>query len=308
MVMINGVMGILEYVTNTSFGLVFLGGREDILVQPYEFTRISRATGLFSHANGLALYFNGLLPVLLLWGLVSRRPGMRILCSLSFVVGFVTLMLTYSRGGWLAFALSIPVLAFCYFCGKRGDSNRGSFGRLMILGIIAIVLAAPFFSDIMTRLTKDDYGAAISRIPLAMTALRSITERPVTGVGLGNYQPAVAFSDPDPVVDEFGYALGVHNMFLLIAAEVGVPALLLFLWISVLFVKHGLATIFLPDGERRLLAVGILSGLTAMYVHTMFENIFLGHEIWVILSFLGGCLVGLREIEPARLRAPLRPA
>ena len=303
MVMVGSMVGIAEYATDTSFGLVFLGGRDEILVQPYEFTRITRASGLFRHANELAEFLNGVLPVLCLWALASRRTGIRVLCSFAFVAGLVALVLTYSRGGWLAFAVSIPALAFFYFLAKRKDPNRGSLKRLIALGLLAVALIAPFFSPIMTRLTKDDYGAAVSRVPLAMTALRSIAEKPFTGVGLGNYQPAVAAYDPDPVLDENGNPLGVHNMFLLIAAEIGVPAVLLFVWISMNFFTRGMATVFRPDGEQRLFAVGVLSGLTALYVHTMFENVFLGHQTYVLLCFMGGSLVGLRELD---LRMGLR--
>ena len=79
------------------------------------------------------------------------------------------------------------------------------------------------------RLFLEDYGAARTRIPLTEVALNIIGHHPWLGIGLGNYTMAAPDYDTTPEGISYEFPRPVHNEFLLIAAEQGLPALGLFL-------------------------------------------------------------------------------
>jgi len=297
----SAVLGICQYFAGSSFDFQFLGGREAQLALQYGPANISRVSGFLGHANNLALFLSALLPVVL--GCAIRVGGyrLRLLCLISFGLGLVTLVLTYSRGGWMAFFISVFLIAI-FLLKRRG---RKQFSRAAVrvvgLGLVALILVFPLLPSVMARLTEDDYGAARSRIPMARTALEMIGENLLTGVGLGNYRYVVPDYDNNPIADRKGKPMSVHNIYLLTAAELGIFALIIFIWILVLFFRSGIRTLRLGDKGKALLAVGLLAGLAGFCVHGMVEDISIGHPGFVVLSFMGGLLTALgqsRNQEP----------
>ncbi len=214
-------------------------------------------------------------------------------------------MLTYSRGGWIGFVGSLLVIAV-FSLKRRWHKIFGGFLiRLIVIGSITLVIMMLFFNQIVKRLTKDDYGAAYSRIPLAQAALVVIKENPITGIGLGNYRIVIEDYDPDPPLNEIGTPFIVHNMFLLIASELGIPAFCLFMWVSVIFFRQGIAVIASTDKVKSLYALGMLAGLAGFYLYSMLEPVDFGNTRLVLLFFAGGCLVGLKKMKMTEGRIPV---
>jgi O-antigen ligase len=176
---------------------------------------------------------------------------------------------------------------------------RGVSFQILLLMLVMTVIALPFFPKIITRLTKSDYGAAYSRIPMARTALEIIKQNPLTGVGLGNYSHVVSNYDPDPPIDQTGNPMAVHNVYLHTAAELGVPALALFIWVSLVFFGRGIYALRTANKTTALFALGLVAGLASLYLHGMVEIGTLGNSRFVTLFFMGGCLVSLNEIKLA---------
>ena len=299
-VAVTGMLGIFQHFAGSSFSLQFLGGRDVQLKQEYYAATISRVSGFLGHANGLAFFLSGWLPVLLLSGIGIGRFWLRLLCLLSFALGFVVLILTYSRGGWLAFIFSLVLIAG-FLMNKQVRKNlRGVFVRVLCLSLAATILILPFFPKIITRLTMDDYGAAYSRIPVAKTALKIIKQNAVTGVGLGNYSSAVPDYEANPPLDLEGVPMRVHNLYLYIAAVLDLPALALFIWVSLTFFGGGIHALRTASKTTALFAVGLMAGLAGLYLHGMFEPITLGHQRFVPLSFMGGLLMAVSSFtKPA---------
>jgi len=288
----SGILGILQYISGPFPFLAFLGARKFQVIMGYSDISISRVSGLFGHPNNFAHLMVAFLPLMFVCAIAVTGFGLRVLCSFSFALGLMSLVLTFSRNGWLSFVTSLLVIAIFLLKRKRQKRLRGAQVRLIILGMIAIVLIAPYFSQIITRLTRDDYGAAYSRIPQAHTALKIIATKPITGVGFGNYKFAVV-----PYLDEYGDIIGgqvLHNMFLLITAELGLPAFAMFLWISILLFKQGVRAIASADKLKNLFALGLLAGFAGVYLYGMFEDVFFGDPRFVSLSAIGGLLVAIR--------------
>ena len=292
-----GVLGICQHFAGSSFNLQFLGGREFQLAQEYYALNISRVSGFLGHPNAVAWVLDGLLPALMICGIGVGRLRLRLLCLLSFILGSVTLVLTYSRGGWLAFIFSLVLIAAFLMTKQARKNYRGVLVRVVALSLVMMVLTLPFLPKIVTRLTKDDYGAAYCRIPLAKTGLKIVRHNWVTGVGLGNYVYVVEDYDPDPPKgdDVFTYH-PVHTIYLHIAAELGVPALALFIWVSVAFFAGGIHALRTANKTTALFALGLMAGLAGLYLHGMVATVTLGHPRFIHLSFIGGLLVALGHL------------
>jgi len=294
-VIVVSIFGICQYSFGSSFNLKFLGGSEELMEHEYYNVTISRVSGFLVNANDLGLFLNGVLPLFFLCTIALPKRGLRLLCFISFAFGFVVLVLTYTRAAWLAFVFSIIIISFFIIKSNWRKNHRNDIFAVIIITITALLVIALFSPRVVTRLIEDDYGSAYSRIPLAKTAISTIRESPITGVGLGNYYPVISLSDPDPIRGTNDLPLDVHNMFLYVAAELGLPALILFLWVSIFFLVSGITAVASKNLYKSLFALGILSGLAGVYLHCIFENIFAGHPLYVFIFFLGGCLVGLKE-------------
>ncbi|MHA1330067.1 MAG: O-antigen ligase family protein [Candidatus Hodarchaeales archaeon] len=255
---------------------------------------ISRVSGFFYDSNNFAHLLSGVLPLLFVCALSIAGFGLRILCTVSLLLGLMSLVLTFSRGGLLALVTSLLLITIVSLKNQWRKKFRGSLAHIVVIGIVVMVLMAPLFSRIVTRFTKNDQGAAYIRIPLALTALRVIKREPLTGVGLGNYRVAVPYYDLSAITGNKGIPTIVHNMYLCIAAELGVPALGIFLWLSILCFRQGIIALTSADRCKNLFALGMLSGFAGMYFYGIFEDVCFGHPRFIVISAIGGFLMALK--------------
>jgi len=293
----SGALGISQHIAGTSFNLGFMGARDVQQVMDYSYLNISRVSGLLNQPNNFAYFLDGLLPILILCALAFNGFKLRVLCYVSFSVGIVSLVLTFSRGGGIALIISLLVIFFFLFKKNREKRMHGFLVRFIVFGLIALFLIAPFLSRIIIRATKDDYGAAYARIPMAQTALRVISKNPLKGVGLGNYKLAVPLYDSSPHYDKVGGISVVHNMYFLMAAELGLPALFLFIWISIIIFRRGIRTIYSEDIYKSFFTLGLISGLVGIYLHGFFEDVFFGGHRFLLLSFLWGLVMAISHCK-----------
>ena len=210
------------------------------LLFPVRATLVNYATGyrVFGRALGPFIYDNPndlaavtvlmLGPALALWATESRRNLFRWIGLASAAPFLVTIMLTQSRGAFLAL-LGMALPSGIALVRQR---PRVAVGFAVLVGV-ALYLAPAGLWERLAGLRKatsvatigemDPEGSARERFALLQTAVRMIGNRPVLGVGLGAYAQANAHYSP---------AVGqrdTHNTYLNIAAETGLPGLVLFL-------------------------------------------------------------------------------
>lgn len=198
--------------------------------------RFLRAYGGLSHPNILG----GFLAMVCLYSILvyfyEERFYNRLLAFFSSGFVFIALVLTFSRGAWVAFFIGICFVLFHLI--KEKTHCYCSFVLLMktfFIIILAIFLVIP--SVFFTRVGFGDSFRLEEK---------SITERfdgysdfgrvfslnPVFGTGMGNYTAVLANLD---IRSSYSYQ-PVHNVFLLIIAEIGIVGFVFFLiFIAFLF-------------------------------------------------------------------------
>jgi len=181
-----------------------------------------RVAGTIGSPNTAGGYFGSLLAASLALYL-SEKGNWRWLGLLAFFLASIALVLTYSRGGWLAGAGSLSL--FCWFAWRRGWLSP----RLpMVLGLSAIFLLGLFYESIAERLLGQESATLGDRMVMNDLAFRMATDHPFLGVGANNF--AVAMSDYIVFPDFTGEWLHtVHNKYILVWTENGLFGLIGFI-------------------------------------------------------------------------------
>lgn len=144
----------------------------------------------------------------------------------------------------------------------------------LLAGAVLIV-----FEDVRIRLFEDDYNRAQARLPMAMVALNVIKDQPIKGVGLNNYTRVMHAYDRTQKWQTYTFPHPVHNSYLLIAAESGIPALIAFLWLIGAVYARAWPALSQLDSPVGLLQVGWMGGLMTWLIAGMFDRDFAGTNV-----------------------------
>jgi putative inorganic carbon (HCO3(-)) transporter len=297
---VNGTVAIVQHFTGSFPGLEFLGTatREEIEnAQTFASVGIFRASGFLDNANSFAWFLKVWLPLLFLWAVGGTGRISRYMCTVSFVLGLIALVLTFSRGGWIAFVFSLAVISV-WLAKSRPHPIFRKIGLYSIfLGIAGLLVILPLLPSVLNRLTHDDYGAAHSRIPMAQVALNVIRDNPLSGVGMGNYVYVAYKYDNtfENISTEFPHP--VHNIYLLLAAELGIGALGLFVFVSIVVYLRGVRLLRYRNAAMALFILGLIGGLSAFYLHGMVEQGIIGSWKFRPLWFINGIILACSKIR-----------
>ena len=210
------------------------------------------------------------------------------LATAALGLGSIALILTFSRGGWLALALSLALLCLVTW-RRRGLSLKAPIAVLVLL----VLLYVPFHSLIGARLFGDDRGSAESRIPLMNLAFRIAEDHPLLGVGANNFTVAMG----PYLTSEFreAFLFAVHNKYLLVLAETGIGGLVAFLAFFVWTVRKGWQCWKFQDSLLSPLALGFAAGLAGHMVH-MTVDVFRGRPTQQLVWLIAGLLLAMCRI------------
>lgn len=212
-------------VAAVSVGLLGFRAAVEFLLTGGQF-RVLGVGGVELEANEFALALNMAIPMLVGLSYVETnrwaRYSLRLLalCCLVAVVG------TFSRSGFLGLSLALLLLAWY---SKR---------RVLTLSTLAMafLLLLPFapkralqrYESIPTAADLDP--SAIARIQTWETGLKMIRAHPLLGVGPLNFQSQYSNYLVEKYLSAANYhPRAPHNAYIALAAESGIPAMLLFI-------------------------------------------------------------------------------
>ncbi len=245
---------------------VIIGGEEATRIHA-----LSRPSNMFAW---VLVLFLPMVIAQLLRPVASLRRWQRALCAFAAALAVVVLILTYSRGSWIAFGLSIPLMALAALLTLKAEERRRLILNFSAVAVVLGLLAIPFSEKIVSRLTDDDRGSAEVRLPLIEVALAMIAANPIVGVGVGSYESVMRSYDEtsDFVTEHFDWP--VHNVYLHVAAETGIPGLLLLLLLAVIAFRRGWVVLRDPDADSllRVMALGFLGGMVAYLITGLKEG------------------------------------
>lgn len=309
---------VLSGLANSLIGIYeFLGGSGALHLLIGELSGVRfRAFGTFGQPNPFGGFMGLIAPVALAagagyalrawkhWRFTQRLPLQIIAVSL-FYAGAGALLsigviVSWSRGAWLAFAASMAVAAFAL--------PRRFWHSLLLVGVVGLLAGGLWLSgrlpaSIVSRvqsafeetfstadvrgvdITSENY-ALVERLAHWQAAVNMATDHPWLGVGFGNYETAY----PQYRLVNWKFPLGhAHNYYLNVLAETGIIGLIayLLLWIGIIVLtwftrRH-------PDPLTRCCAIGLLGSWTYLAVHSLTDSLYV-NNLFLHLGIMIGTL------------------
>ncbi|HSG27320.1 MAG TPA: O-antigen ligase family protein [Candidatus Krumholzibacterium sp.] len=224
---------------------------------------IYRYEGYLREANMFAFSIIFLLPILLfLFARLKRPRFVRFLIAAATAGTVFVLVLSFSRGGFVALAFMLLALLFV----ERRNKAVVITGLAMV-AVAAVMAPAAYWSrigslaEIGNRMTEDT--AILSRLYTMKIAVMLGLRNPLFGIGIENFLFHVARFIPLPNV--------VHNSFLQVFSDLGFPGLIVFVWMLVYNLRVTLSLMrSREDHEKALLGRILLVQQVAVIVNTLF--------------------------------------
>jgi O-antigen ligase len=253
----------------------------------------SRVGGIAQSPNMMAAFFVYYMFLYFGFFLTNWRNISRWALLVPFLICFRGIQVTYSRGALLAFAFALIGLTFI--------KNKLLF-FIICAGIIFAVLNPQILpGGFRYAISRTDKGGEVfegaslesrvdpssaKRLEIWQGAVEIIKDNPVFGVGYGVFPYIIPY-----------YTSGIgemdaHNTYLIIAAEMGIPVLLVFLLIILVLFKN---TWWLyrrvEDKFIKAVALGMLGGIAGMLVANMFGSRLESEEVSAYFWILAGLII-----------------
>jgi O-antigen ligase len=230
---------------------------------------IWRVRGFYGSPNNLALYLGRLFPLGVAVALWGRRRGRRWIYGLAALVMALVLFLTYSRGAWV---LGVPA-SLLFLAAMRG--RRALVAIAAVLAVLAVVVVLIVGAGRLTSLLDTTEGTTFFRLQLWQSSWAMIRDQPLLGVGLDNFLYAYRSHYVLPTAWEEFDLSHPHNLVFDFWLRLGLPGLLILVWLVVAFFRQGWqAYKRSPEGDRRLLTLGLMAGMVNFVAHGLVDNAF----------------------------------
>lgn len=289
MIIFEAILALLQWVYKANLGFVIEGANKYLSYYggPDADFFIPRPQGTFYHPNELACFTLSLIFIPLAMMYFKKDHKIAINGQAGFWFCFLTLILSQGRSAWLSFTGSF--LGFVYLLEKKWNRHLINLStinlRLIFFVIITIVI---FLTIIVPRLTKSleffkPSAGGETRIKLIEESINLIVNMPWFGAGMGLSGLAMFKLKPTGIISILPST--VHNFYLLLAAESGLPSLMLFILFLYFFVRDIFISLYNLSVNDKIYSLGILAGMVAMLINGFIQQIFL-MGFFIVLIFM----------------------
>lgn len=216
-----------------------------------------------------------------------------ILPALGLLLIAATLFATESRGAILTWLLLMP---FALWAGFRATRSKRAVLTVLAIALAGYLGAANLLGLGISHRTLDlEQDASTSaRLLLWKSAAEIAKDHPLVGTGWGSFAAQYpAYRDPSENTTAGIYA---HNDYVQLAAEGGIPALVLMLGILAGLLLQLKRSLVFKENPHALEATGLLLGSLALFIHAGVNFIF-------YFAFMG-ILAGLFAARAVQLITP----
>lgn len=256
--------------------------------------------GMLEDNNDFALALCMGLPLLIQIGASERKAVLRRAVYAMVPLTMLTILLTHSRGGFLALS------AMCVLLIWRSRNRAAAFGILAVAAVVSLFFLPQTFVDRIA--TIGDYqedSSSRGRLDAWATAVNMAVNRPVFGVGLANFQAAYPFFARG---EGNTMARATHNAYLQIWSECGSIALLLYLF---LIAASFVALQRVRSQAKRLYSSSWILNYTVMFEASMLAFVvgsaFLSRAQFDLFYHLVAIIICFENIAFAEMQSTQRP-
>lgn len=262
---------------------------------------------LFANFCAMALPLSLAWAILIAQGVKTRQ--LRLPSAIANALGFVAPLLIFmgllassSKGGLLAAVVGTVVFGGLLWRAKGDELGQTLRANLKVVTVVVFVLAVgcilagkPLLSRLLAAHSTDDHSTMF-RYYTWLGTLHMAAARPLFGWGPGSFPSAF------PPFEITGNTMTAHQVWLQIAAENGVPALLLLIGASLVAITKGWHSL---RGSDWPIAAGGIGGLAAFATHGLTDS---GWDI-VSIVLLFAVVMALLDtsVAPSSNPLPLAP-
>ena len=222
-----------------------------------------RIVAIFGNPNALAQYLNMILSFTVAFFLLVKSKKEKLFYLLVSIPMFLALLLTFSRGAWIAFFFMIVYTVWVW--------NKKWLLSLPILAALTPFVMPESIINRFAKLLDPEYyqmSSEFGRIAFWTEGLIKIKENPVFGLGMG------MFGDSVPLRHNIPFSTWVDNHYIKIGAEIGIFGLIAF--ILLLYFLFRLAANFyqrLDDIKDKAYMLGLSGVIITMAVQNVTASI-----------------------------------
>jgi putative inorganic carbon (hco3(-)) transporter len=244
-------------------------------------------------AGALVLVFPLYVSLILRWDW-SRRRWVQALLGLLTIEMLVVLVLTQSRGAYIATCVAVAVVLVL-----RWPRLLYALPLVVILGGIAVYSILP--REILDAIGSSPALSGMdARLEIWQRAWYAISDFPLTGIGIGTFDRVIPVLYPYLTLDPNIALTTAHNLLLQVGLDLGLPGLVAYL--ALLINTFALLAKVLRHRNAALawtLAAGSMGGLVAMLVHGILDAPVWGASpaflFWLLIVL--AVQLGLRTVE-----------
>ena len=274
---------------------------------------------LFGSAQALLLPFA-------IYTFYMANKSWKIIAGFAISGIFVSLILSQTRSSWLSGIAILTVAAILVLIFVPALRKKWMLGTLAAIALIAMIVVALILPDKESSLAKSvtERAASIAanaaigseaetniseRIRMWKKTATMIGDHPLLGVGAGNWKVVVPSYGLDSTVFAKGYFAPdrVHNMYLQIASETGVPGAIFYFGMWLLIAWMGFGLIRKTNNEtKKIITILMLAGFAAVAVDAMFSFAAERIEHSLYMMMMAGIIMGLyaQETTAGKLQSP----
>lgn len=264
----------------------------------------SRVGGIAEQPNMLAAFFCYYMFLPLAFFYMNMGNWRAWFLLISLLIQFRGIMVTFSRGGYIAFAAGLAGITLI-------RSRAMFFGFIVICGMAFVfpqILPAGIrfrmgqtfekpsnsadYSDSTNMSEENLESSSKNRIEIWKGAIEMIKDHPMFGVGYGLFRQRIK--------DYWsgGFEIDAHNTYLIIASELGIPALIVFLWtILVTLWQSVMLYVRTHDPFSKAVALGFTGGIFGLIVSNLFGSRLNSQEVSSYFYILSALVMRLRIID-----------
>ena len=249
-----------------------------------------RVVSLFENPNVLGEFLILIFPIILALMSTAKSSGERFYFFVAALMNCACLLFTWSRGAWLGCIIA-TVLFLCI-------SGRHFFtAGLVALPFVGSLVFLQSDSSILSRLTNFTDSSTSYRLGIWRGVSRMLKDLGLHGIGIGEgaFTKVYLFY----ALSGVEVAPHSHNLYLQIAVEMGIFALIGFLVFIFLYAQFSFS--FCKSAMSRsnkLYCLGIFSGVFAVLLQGMTDYVWYNYRIFLLFWMVVG--LGVAHVYAAK--------
>ena len=254
-----------------------------------------RVYSVYENPNNYAEIIVLLFPAAAAWCTMLEEKYQRIYAMAGLVLPVVALLMTYSRSGWISFALAAVVFLFFY--------QKKVLPVFFLLALLAVpLLPQTVWNRILTIGSKLD-SSNMYRIYIWNAVLDMLGDYGLIGIGLGpgNFRPVyllycVEYAEPAP---------HAHMLYLEVWIEMGLLGIVSYLTYYLTIVRNAVANLAQASKPVRMTLIAGVSSLTGIAFLASAEYIWYYPRVLFCFFILTGIMAAC--VSMTKERISLRP-